>query len=149
MRSQLTDIDTNKQKGAMEETLMELTEKVLPGCFRLTWKTVPVTAEGFPGCLRDFLGDGSEPIYMDVYRKGLTASLALALWFMEFDEDNWFSFQDVHDVLKKEFLSRKRVRERLELILVKGSFPPMMLDQPVLVDHREGTVTFLFGELLD
>ena len=133
----------------MEETLMELAEKVLPGCFRLTWKTVPVPAEGLPGCLREFLEAESEPVYIDVYEKGLTASLALALWFMEFDEDNWFSFQDVHDVLKKEFLSRKRVRERLELILVKGSFPPMMLDQPVLVDHREGTITLLFGELLD
>jgi hypothetical protein len=86
---------------------------------------------------------------MDVYRKGLTASLALALWFMEFDEDNWFNFQDVHGVLKKEFLSRIRVREQLELILVKGSFPPMMLDQPVLVDHKEETITLLFGELLD
>ncbi len=133
----------------MEETLIELGKKVLPGCFRLTWKTVPISAEGVPGCLREFRGTESEPVYMDVYKKGLTASLALALWFMEFDEDNWFAFQDVHGVLKKEFLSRKRTRERLELILVKGSFPPMMLDQPVLVDHREGTVTFLLGEILD
>lgn len=142
-------MDTYKPKDAMEQALIELTEKVLPGCFRLTWKTVPIPAEGVPDCLREFLGDESEPVYMDVYRKGLTASLALALWFMEFDEDNWFNFQDVHGVLKKEFLSRIRVREQLELILVKGSFPPMMLDQPVLVDHREGTITLLFGELLD
>lgn len=140
----------------MEETLRELAETVLPGCFRLTWKTVPVPPGGAPEDPCAFMevagitvGSAPDPVYMDVYRRGLTASLALALWFMEFDEDNWFTFQDVHRVLKGEFLSRGRIRERLELSLLKGAFPPMMLDQPVLVDHREGKIILLFGELLD
>lgn len=140
----------------MEETLRELAETVLPGCFRLSWRTVPIPQGGVPGDSRALMeiagiavGSGSDAAYMDVYRKGLTASLALSLWFMEFDEDNWFGFQEVHRVLKREFLSRMRERERLELRLLKGSFPPMMLDQPVLVDHRGGKIIVLCGELLD
>lgn len=140
----------------MEEMLKELSEKVLPGCFRITWKTVPLPAAGDledPCALMEVAGitgrSAPDPVYMDVYPKGLTASLALALWFMEFDEDNWFSFQDVHSVLKKEFLSRGRMRERLEIRLMKGAFPPMMRDQPVLVDYRERKITLLFGELFD
>ncbi len=140
----------------MEETLRELAETVLPGCFRLAWKTVPFPPGGAPEDPCAFMevagisrGSAPDPVYMDVYPRGLTASLALALWFMEFDEDNWFGFQDVHSVLRGEFLSRSRIRERLELVLLKGTFPPMMLDQPVLVDHREGKIIVLLGQLSD
>lgn len=86
-------------------------------------------------------------VYVDRFESGFLGAYALALWFMEFDQDNWFSFEDIHAWTETLLNSRPKLKDRTELRLLKGEFPPMMLDQPVIVDYREQTITFLTGKL--
>jgi len=87
--------------------------------------------------------------FIDVFQSGFLGSYALALWFMEFDEDNWFSFKKIHTETNKFLNSYSSVSERTELRLIKGSFKPMNLDMPVIVNYKDLTVTVLTGQLID
>ena len=87
--------------------------------------------------------------FIDVFRSGFLGSYALALWFMEFDEDNWFSFKEIHTETSRFLNSYSSVSERTELRLIKGSFKPMNLDLPVIVNYKDLTVTVLTGQLND
>ena len=90
-----------------------------------------------------------EGCYPDVFSSGFLGSYAFALWFMEFDQDNWFSFDVVHKETKKYLNSYSSVSGRRELRMIKGSFPPMKLDLPVVVDYMDLSVTVWTGELRD
>ncbi len=87
--------------------------------------------------------------FIDIFRSGFLGSYALALWFMEFDEDNWFSFKEIHTETSRFLNSYSSVSERTELRLIKGSFKPMNLDLPVIVNYKDLTVTVLTGQLND
>ncbi len=87
--------------------------------------------------------------FIDIFQSGFLGSYALALWFMEFDEDNWFSFKKIHTETNKFLNSYSSVSERTELRLIKGSFKPMNLDLPVIVNYKDLTVTVLTGQLID
>ena len=87
--------------------------------------------------------------YSDVFFSGFLGSYALALWFMQFDEDNWFSFDDVHRETEKYLNSYSSISERKELRMIKGSFLPMKLDLPVVVDYENMSFTVWTGELKD
>jgi len=87
--------------------------------------------------------------FIDIFKSGFLGSYALALWFMEFDEDNWFSFEEIHTETNKFLNSYSSVSERIELRLIKGSFKPMNLDLPVIVNYKDLSITALTGQLLD
>jgi hypothetical protein len=153
--------------GLMKRRIMEskaiefrdgMRSRVLPGCFNLEmFSFLFETETGFlstvddEGAFADFVrinwGFPCEGCYTDAYSSGFLGSYALALWFIEFDENNWFSFDDVLKETAKYLNSYSFVSDRTELRLVKGSFPPMMLDLPVVVDYREKSVTLWTGEL--
>lgn len=144
----------------MENFVKSMREKVLPDCFEL--KKIPFCFEdrdefmSIMGDTQSFLsyvqratGFLCENCYSDVFFSGFLGSYALALWFMEFDHDNWFSYNDVLAETKKYLNSYSSVSQRRELRLIKGSFPPMNLDLPVVVDYENMTVTVWTGELTD
>lgn len=144
----------------MRELVNRLRSTVLPECFEIGLSTVTFeNLEEFSSLLKDpgefmsLVGENTavndSRAWVDIYESGFIAAIALSLWFMEFDEDNWFSFEDIHAALSASFRNRSRISQRLELRLVKGNYPPMMLDQPVLVDHEKGEISFLFGKLND
>lgn len=143
------------------ETFMEsMREKVLPGSFKLTGSTFCFENEeefslavsdpdSFPGFIQREWGFDCEECYFDVYSSGFLGSYAFALWFMEFDEDNWFSFDAVQKETKGYLNSYSSVSDRKELRIIKGAFPPMNLDLPVVVDYENLSVTAWTGELKD
>lgn len=144
----------------MKELIHGLKNGVLPGCFQLESHTVSFDnseefralsddVTSFMSFVEQNTAVGNTGAYVDCFESGFLGALALALWFMEFDEDNWFSFRDVHRVIGEIFTARGRKRERIELRLVKGSYPPMILDQPVILDWRDNKISFLFGKLSD
>ena len=144
----------------MEELINRLRNGILPDCFKLDSHTVSFESpdefralaedpSSFMALVKQNTSVRATGTYVDRFHSGFLGALALALWLMEFDEDNWFEFSDAHRIIGESFKARSRISERLELRLVKGSFPPMMLDQPVILDWRESRMIFLFGELRD
>lgn len=137
----------------MEEFIATLRNTV-PECFELSFTEVSFeTAEEFQETAEDGIlfralaekitGVECAGVYVDRYESGFLGAYALALWFMEFDEDNWFPFEEIHIRANTYLNSRARLKDRIELHLLKGKFSPMMLDQPVLVDFRDKTICFL------
>ena len=144
----------------MKDLINRLKNELLPECFRIDSTVVEfddpaefMRVIGDPVLFASEVGRNTSAeagkAWVDTYESGFLASIALSLWFMEFDEDNWFSFDDIHDLLWEFFSARSRLKERIELRLVRGSYPPMMLNQPVLIDMKERRICFLFGELND
>lgn len=134
----------------MHKLTDSLKNGILPECFELSSITVAFeNPEDFRELLRENTSVNNPDAWVDTFESGFLGALALSLWFMEFDEDNWFSFNDIHKLIAEFFGARSRTSERLELRLVKGSYPPMMLDQPAIVDWRDKKVSFLFGKLND
>lgn len=136
-----------------------LKRDVLPDCFSLTHFCVEFEnaeefhrAVGRPADFRRLVekhtGITTENVYIDPWSSGFLGSIALALWFMEFDEDNWFSFADVQGRIAEYLSSRIYLKDRVELRLVKGNPPEMIRDLPVLVDYRNRSVCFLFCEFM-
>lgn len=88
-------------------------------------------------------------LYIEDFSSGLLGSYAFALWFMHFDEDNWFSFDAVHEQTRKYL-------DSTELRLFKGfdndgmlTIPVTVLDLPVVINNEEKTVSIWTGELND
>ncbi|MEA3265688.1 MAG: hypothetical protein U9P42_01920 [Candidatus Fermentibacteria bacterium] len=144
----------------MDNFVKSMREKILPDCFEL--KKIPFYFEdrdefmSMAGDTQSFLsyvqrvsGFLCEGCYSDVFYSGFLGSYAFALWFMEFDQDNWFSFEDVLTETKEYLNSYSSVAHRRELRLIKGSFSPMNLDLPVVVDYENLTVAVWTGELRD
>jgi len=139
------------------ELVETLKSKVLPDCFELNIVLAQfgdtsefISSVDDPDRFRQLVenktGIDVSDAFIDSWKSGFLGSIALSLWFMEFDEDNWFSFQDVHLPVEDYMTSRPLVKERVELRLVKGKFPPMMRDLPVLLDYRDLTAGFLLCE---
>ncbi|MBF0440758.1 MAG: hypothetical protein HQK54_02525 [Oligoflexales bacterium] len=95
--------------------------------------------------------------FTDRYQSGFLGSHAMALWFMGFDEDNWFSYQDIHKITKsylqddiplydcrREFILLKGIK--IDGFLVKGHAPEAL---PVVIDHADRSFTILLVELVD
>jgi len=133
---------------------------VLPDCFDLQMYSICFENEAeflatvsSEAVFADFVylnwGFPCEGNYIDAFSSGFLGSYALALWFMEFDENNWFPFDSVLTETDRYLNSYSHVSDRTELRLVKGSFSPMLLDLPVVVDYREKSVTVWTGHLND
>jgi len=144
----------------MEELINRLRNGILPDCFKLDSHTVSFESpdefralaedpSSFMALVKQNTSVRATGTYVDCFHSGFLGALALALWLMEFDEDNWFSFSEVHGLIRNVFSERSRTGERLELRLVKGCYSPMMLDQPVILDWKTGEIWFLFGKLND
>lgn len=144
----------------MDKFIKNMREKVLPGCFDLQGSSFRFENEDdFSANVSDtesFLGFVQkewhflcEGCYSDVFFSGFLGSYAFALWFLEFDQDNWFSFDAVQRETNNYLNSYTSVSHRKELRMVKGSFLPMRLDLPVVVDYENLSVTVWTGELRD
>ena len=144
----------------MEQFMESMRKKVLPENFKLTGSMFSFkTQNEFQDAVsdsEDFLrfvnkqwGYDCIESYSDVFFSGFLGSYAFSLWFMEFDEDNWFSFEKVQLETEKYLNSYSSVSERKELRVIKGSFLPMRLDLPVVVDYENRSVTVWTGELRD
>ncbi|MCK5682605.1 hypothetical protein KAJ27_00730 [bacterium] len=92
--------------------------------------------------------------FIEVYDSGFLGSLAFALWFMKFDEDNWFSFQQVLTETEK-FLADKTYDDRIELFLLKGlksdcdNSAITVEEIPVTLNHSTGLICIWQGKLFD
>jgi hypothetical protein len=94
--------------------------------------------------------------FLDTYPSGFLGAHALALWFLRFDEDNWFGFDAVLQRTLGYLAGPRALDARRELrffkgfdprgLLVEASCPP---DLPVVVDYGARTITILTGELRD
>ncbi len=144
----------------MQQFIENMREKVLPESFLLTgasfcfknedeFLAALSDSESFLSFLKENWGFDCPGSYSDVFFSGFLGSYALALWFMEFDEDNWFSFEDVQVETEKYLNSYSSISERKELRMIKGSFLPMKLDLPVVVDYENMSFTIWTGELKD
>lgn len=144
----------------MENFVMSMRKTVLPDCFELKkisfcfedreeFMSIMDDTQRFLSYVQRVSGFFCEGCYSDVFYSGFLGSYAFALWFMEFDQDNWFSFNDVLAETQKCLNSYSSVAHRRELRLIKGSFPPMNLDLPVVVDYENQSVTVWTGELRD
>ena len=144
----------------MEKFMESMRESVLPGCFDLKGSSICFEDEdeflstvddiqSFLTFIQREWGIPCEGCYSDAFHSGFLGSYAFALWFMEFDHDNWFTFDSVQNETKKYLNSYSSVSDRRELRLIKGSFLPMKLDLPVVVNYEERSVTVWTGELRD
>ncbi len=144
----------------MKDFLKTLKQNLLPQNFDIQGQTVELedknsfdlifeTKYSFTKFLEKEWSIKCDGCFIDVFQSGFLGSYALALWFMEFDEDNWFSFKEIHTETNKFLNSYSSVSERTELRLIKGSFKPMNLDLPVIVNYKDLTVAVLTGQLND
>jgi hypothetical protein len=144
----------------LEQMLERLRSRVLPESFRLYHNRKAFSSrEGFIAAVshgKDFIelvsrqtGTDCAGHHVDTYQSGFLGSIALSLWFMSFSEDNWFSYGDVHREVSETLCSRASTETRIELRLIRGKFPPMNLDLPVLVDYGEMEMIVLSAEILD
>ena len=99
-------------------------------------------------------------LYLDVHQTGYTGALALALWFVGFDQGESFSFAEVR-AAARDYLSVEAPDPatsvwdaRRELRLFKGfpndgvlADPITVSDLPVVVDYGRRTVTLWAGSL--
>lgn len=95
-----------------------------------------------------------EDLYLDVHESGHTGSLALALWFMGFDQGESMDFLDVATRARAWLEAFDTWEHRRELRLFKGfendgvlAEPITVVDLPVIVDHGARTITLLAGSL--
>ncbi len=142
----------------MKSFVENIQKKVLPDCFDLIESTLFLEEE-FISIVSDpekFLiyiqkewGFSCEKSYSDNFPSGFLGSYAFALWFLQFGENNWFSFEQVLTETKLYLNSWSSVAERRELRMIKGSFAPMNLDLPVVVDYKNKSITVWTGKLND
>lgn len=94
-----------------------------------------------------------DELYVDVLESGYTGSLALALWFMDFDHGESFAFESVC-TLARDYLAYDTFETRRELRIFKGFVNDGILvdrvtvvDLPVVVDYGARMVTLWAGSL--
>jgi len=94
--------------------------------------------------------------YADTYFTTHTASFAFALWFYQFDEDNWFTFDRMQQAIEP-YLSQAQPRQVFyPFLLYKGLDQRFLLgrgvtvtDLPVVLNEEEWSVTIWAGQLFD
>ncbi|MEQ8702651.1 MAG: hypothetical protein RIC19_01965 [Phaeodactylibacter sp.] len=127
--------------------------------------------------LAEFVGDQVEQISLERYSNSKAAELAgelvercydeyfpdshfgayaLALWFYQFDADNWFSFERVLKETEKYLNFYPEWEDRLELHLYKGFDntgvlvdPVTQVDLPVVINRGERAITIWTCQLND
>jgi hypothetical protein len=94
--------------------------------------------------------------YLELFDDSLYGSLALAFWFYQFDADNWFRFEEVHQQTETYLATYPTWEDRLELRLFKGFENVGVLvtgvaqnDLPVVVNFAEEVITIWTGQLND
>lgn len=140
-------IETLKQKLLLQNFHLESQSVQLDD--RDTFNAILETSNSFSNFISNQWSVNCDDCFIDIYPSGFLGSYALALWFLEFDEDNWFSFKQIHAETNKFLNSYSSVEERNELRLIKGSFKPMNLDLPIFVNYKDLTITILTGYLND
>jgi hypothetical protein len=144
----------------MEEFIDSMRSGVLPDCFNIAaleyqfkneeeFLSTVSDSGRFLSFIEEQRGIPCTGCYTDVFQSGFLGSYAFALWFMEFDENNWYPFEAVQKETLKYLNSNISVAARRELRLLKGNFKPMNLDLPVVVDYGNMSVTVWTGELND
>ncbi|MCI4667268.1 MAG: helix-hairpin-helix domain-containing protein [Bacteroidia bacterium] len=100
--------------------------------------------------------DSINHLYLETHQSTFVGAYAFAVWFMGFDEDNWFSFETIHRELDKYLNSYPDYDMRLEFGLFKGFFNGGVLaggitvkDLPVILNHAEQRITIWSGQLND
>ncbi|MBV6653935.1 MAG: hypothetical protein KI786_09290 [Mameliella sp.] len=127
--------------------------------------------------LAEFVGDQVEQISLERFSNSKAAELAgelvercydehfpdshfgayaLALWFYQFDADNWFSFGRVQEEIEKYLNYYPNWEDRLELHLYKGFDntgilvdPITQVDLPVVINRGEQAITIWTCQLND
>jgi hypothetical protein len=94
--------------------------------------------------------------YLELFDDSLYGSLALAFWLYQFDADNWFTFEEVHQQTEQYLSIYPNWEDRLELRLFKGFENVGVLvtgvaqnDLPVVVNFAEEVITIWTGQLND
>ncbi len=94
--------------------------------------------------------------YPDHYDVAEYARYAWALWFYQFDADNWFSFDQVKEAVDKYLNTYWNIEDRIELILFRGFDNAAWVrggitteDLPVTLNFAERTITAWTCELFD
>ena len=94
-----------------------------------------------------------DELYLDVLESGYTGSLALALWFMDFDHGESITFDAVCSKAR-DYLVYDTFETRRELRIFKGFVndgilvePVTVVDLPVVVDYGARVVTLWAGSL--
>lgn len=80
--------------------------------------------------------------YIEPFESGFLGAHALALWFMHFDEDNWFSYDAVHAPARAYLGAAQTMDERLELRLFKGFDNRVLVPQGVVVRDLPVVLSF-------
>lgn len=94
--------------------------------------------------------------YIERFESPEKAAIALAFWFYQFDEDNWFSFERMRTQTSAYFNYNISYQHRLELVLFKG-FPNYLIaangitpvDLPVVINYAEQKITIWTAALFD
>lgn len=98
--------------------------------------------------------DAVDGCYVESFESGFLGAIALAFWFMKFDEDNWFNYNDVHAETSK-FLGNRTLDSRIELFLLKGinvfddDDAVIAEDVPVTINFATGRICVWDGKLFD
>ncbi len=94
--------------------------------------------------------------YIEHFESPEQAAIAFAFWFYKFDEDNWFSLEQMLEKTRTYFNYNADYQHRLELYLFKG-FPNGLIlangitadDLPVVVNYAEQKITIWTAALYD
>jgi hypothetical protein len=93
---------------------------------------------------------------LTTYTSGHLGAYALALWFYNFDQDNWFSFEEMLAETNLYLDFMPFMEERIELRFFHGFENQDLLvqglsvrDLPVVVNYSENSVTIWSAHLLD
>ena len=92
--------------------------------------------------------------FVDRTRSSFLGQYAFSLWFMKFDEDNWFSFEVIRQPIQRyldktqgEFVLLKRAKPHVsEFMRIRGVFRE---DLPVVLSGKERSVAVFVVELFD
>lgn len=104
----------------------------------------------------ELAGELVERCYDEYFPDSHFGAYALALWFYQFDADNWFSFERVLKETEKYLNFYPEWEDRLELHLYKGFDntgvlvdPVTQVDLPVVINRGERAVTIWTCQLND
>lgn len=96
--------------------------------------------------------------YLDRYDSAHVGSYAFALWFYQFDQDNWFSFERVRTTIEPylSYYSERNAAYEQQFVLFKG-FPNGATlvravttpDLPVVINPVENAITIWTAALYD
>lgn len=94
--------------------------------------------------------------YFEPFDSAHLASYGMALWFYHFDEDNWFSFENIRKEIEWMFNTYFQFQNTPPLFLIKGFEQKLLgtdgitvIDLPVTLNIREQKLYVWRGQLFD